>query len=357
MTGDNKTFDEIMESITSGLVGDWETDCTYLREQMESYKEHPFSKEILRACGRLIYSMMPEDKRREIEQVIDNHRSATETTLDEVEFNIKRGKWGRALELAEPLAKKMDELVASGWSADDSESRYFDFRSVIDEVVWRAHNDEERAIRPPSEHFARVYLTYGSCLFETHRYDEAIATCQKAIRWNPADVGLRFELGESYKQLGDMGSYERVMRELYPYIATANDLAHYHRAVGYYYIEQRRLKLAAAHLMTSLFFENSSLPLSEVMYIKMEFGEDYTDMTPHDALTVLDKAGEVIFHDADTHRALAELIRVSFEHRDYEITLRVATELYNITRSETFEKIARQVTELLDADGANFRED
>lgn len=353
MAGDNKSFDEVMESITSGFVGDWETDRSYLVKQMEIYKEHPFSREILRACGRLLYSMMPEDKRQEIGQVIDNHRSAAEATLEEVAFNIKQGEWGRALELIEPLAEKMDELVASGWSSDDSKNRYFDFRNVIDEFVWRAHNDEERVIRPAAEPFAKVYLTYGSCLFEAQRYDDAIVACGKAIRWNPADVGLRFELGENYKRLGDMDSYEQVLRDLHPYIATANDLAHYHRAMGYYCIEQRHLRIAAAHLLTSLLFENSNLPLSEVMYIKMECGEDYTDMTPQDAIAVLSDAGEVIFHDAETHRALAELIRVSFQHKDYEVTLHTAVELYNITRGEEYERIAQQVMDLLEANGGN----
>jgi len=345
---EDKTFDEIMESITSGITGEWEHDRGYLKEQMEAKKDHPLSKEILRACGRLMYELIPEEKRSELERVMGNHRSATDTTLEEAAFNMGKGNWAKALELIEPLAAKMDSLVESDWNADDSESRYFNLRSVTDEVVWRTHNEEPRTIRGATEPFARIYFTYGSCLFEAQRYDEAIEACSKAIRWNPADVGLRFELGENYKRLGDMKSYERILNELYPYVATAAELAHYHRAMGYLHIELGNFKLAAAHLMVSLFFENSSLPLSEVMYIKMQYGQDYTDMTPQDALDVLRKAGEKVFPDEDTFDALNQLLRVSFRHGDYQTTLTTAIELYNFTHSEEYEKIARQLTEALD---------
>jgi len=145
-----------------------------------------------------------------------------------------------------------------------------------------------------------------------------------------------------------MKSYEQILSELYPYVAAAADLAHYHRAMGYLHIELGNFKLAAAHLMVSLFFENSSLPLSEVMYIKMQYGQDYTDMTPQDALDVLRKAGEKVFPDEDTFDALNQLLRVSFRHGDYQTTLTTAIELYNFTHSEEYEKIARQLTEALD---------
>lgn len=60
---ENKDFEAIMKQITGGLNGDAETDMKYIMEQVEKYKEHEFGKEILRACGRLMYDIIPEDKR------------------------------------------------------------------------------------------------------------------------------------------------------------------------------------------------------------------------------------------------------------------------------------------------------
>ena len=346
MADRDKTFDEIMESITSGFIGEWESDRKRLKESMEEYKDHPLSKEILRACGRLMWEMVPDDLRAKLEQTMGNHQIATESTLDEVAYNLKMGNPAKALELVEPLAKKLDELAASGWCADDSESRYFDFDSAIDEMVWRAHNDERRDIRSATGPFARVYLTYGSCLYELERHLEAIEACSKAIRWNPADVNLRFELAENYKRLHDMDAYERILQELYPYIASADELAHYHRAMGYLRIEQQHFKTAAAHLMASLLFEESSLPLGEVMFIKMEHGQDYTDMTLQEAVSVLDSAGEPLLIDHATFDAMDQLLRMALQHGDLHTALQVAVELYNFTKSEECERIVR---ELIDA--------
>lgn len=56
---DYQSFDSIMQAITSGLTNDPKHDLPYLKEQLETYKDHPLGQEILRACGRLIWSMMP----------------------------------------------------------------------------------------------------------------------------------------------------------------------------------------------------------------------------------------------------------------------------------------------------------
>ena len=65
---DNKDFDSIMREITRGLSGDSATDIAYLKEQMEAYKDHEMGKEIIRACARLMYDLIPEDKKKDIRQ-------------------------------------------------------------------------------------------------------------------------------------------------------------------------------------------------------------------------------------------------------------------------------------------------
>ena len=73
-----------MREITKGLSGDSETDIAYLKEQMKAYKDHEMGKEIIRACARLMYDLMPDDKKKDLEKVISNNASGTEATLEEV---------------------------------------------------------------------------------------------------------------------------------------------------------------------------------------------------------------------------------------------------------------------------------
>ena len=58
------TYDGIMRNITAGLTGDADKDGIYLNEQMEKYKEHEFATEIIRACGRIFYELIPDDKKK-----------------------------------------------------------------------------------------------------------------------------------------------------------------------------------------------------------------------------------------------------------------------------------------------------
>ena len=60
------TYEQIIKKITKGLTGNTSKDIKYLQEQMEYYKDHSMSQEILRACGRIMYDLFPEDKKSEI---------------------------------------------------------------------------------------------------------------------------------------------------------------------------------------------------------------------------------------------------------------------------------------------------
>lgn len=348
MPASDRTFDQIMDDITAHLTGSWDHDGKYLMEQMEAYKGHELAKEIVRALGRLLYEISPDDLKGELKRVVDSQHDTTMQTLEEATHNMQANNWDKATDLIEPLAKTCDDLIASGWCADDAMSRYFDFRSATDEIVWRVHNEERRTIRRATEPFARVYSTYGSCLVEARRCDEAIVACQKAIRWNPSDVSARFELSECHKLLHDMVSYERVLDELYPYVATATDLARYHRAMGYLRIEQGAHQVAAAHLMLSLLFERSPYPFGEITYIKMEHGQDYTNMSPGEALGTLEASGEKVLIHEDTFRALNQILRESHKHQDYGVTLQTATELYKLTRDDQYRDLAGRLRDMLD---------
>ena len=268
-------------------------------------------------------------------------------TLAEARSRMQQGDWTRAFQLMEPLAQTCDDLIESGWFTDDAESRFFNFRSAADEVVWRAHNEESRRVRKATDPFALVYHYYGMCLLEAKRHEESIAACTKAVRWNPSDVGMRFELGENYKILNDMASYERVLRDLYPYVATAADLAHYHRAMGYLRIELGNYQLAAAHLIVSLLFEDSPYPFNEIAYIKEQYGQEYTNMGPEEAFDVMDAFGERTMLDDYTYHALNVLLSESFACEEYEIALQCAQDLYGLTHDDHFGELAQQLTDLL----------
>ena len=90
-------LDVILREITAGLSGDADYDGPYLMVQMEKYKTHEMAKEILRACGRLLYNIIPEEDKEKIAQIADNEHLGVDATLDEARFNMYKGDFQKAL--------------------------------------------------------------------------------------------------------------------------------------------------------------------------------------------------------------------------------------------------------------------
>jgi lipopolysaccharide biosynthesis regulator YciM len=117
--------------------------------------------------------------------------------------------------------------------------------------------------------------------------------------------------------------------------------------MGYLRIEQGSLQVAAAHLVWSLLFDTSSHAISELAYIKQEYGKDYTNMAFDEALAILVEADERVLIDERTFQALVQTLSVSMQYRDYETSLSVARELYNFTGDDTYKDIICQLEETL----------
>lgn len=106
-------YQEIMRDIASGLTGENEKDIQYLMEQMEKYKDHEFGKEIIRACGRLISGMLPEEKVNEFANAFEKDNAEIENELDDLFSTLQSGDYNLALNKVEKLVEKAEELISA----------------------------------------------------------------------------------------------------------------------------------------------------------------------------------------------------------------------------------------------------
>ena len=157
------TYDEIMRKITQGLTGDASVDMPYLKEQMENYKRHEMAQEILRACGRLMYELIPADKKEELSKVIGNEMKGVEATLDEIRYNVYKQNITTAMKLSEALVEKIDK---NPMFQNDAVSEYFTFNEFFEELLYVVYNKPQKTIRKAEIPFSEVYLQHGSLLFE-----------------------------------------------------------------------------------------------------------------------------------------------------------------------------------------------
>jgi tetratricopeptide (TPR) repeat protein len=262
---DNKEFDRIMHDITSGLTGDPKNDVPYLMEQCEVYKDHEMGKEIVRACGRLVYEIIPDDKKNELNKVIKNDNTGTESILEEVRFNIYKQNYEKALSLIEPLVCQLDEESPY---QDDQVSEYHTFFETFEEVLYGFRYKPEKDLRNAPVPLAEIYLLYGSLLVDLKRIEEAQEAFKKALHWNPVSFMITSEYVETYKVLGDYDTFFKLTIDAFKIAFHPQDVARCFRNLGFYFVEKELYAEAIATYLMSLQYEKDSKQAqSELYYI------------------------------------------------------------------------------------------
>ena len=266
-------FDKIMQEITAGLSGDNQRDIGYLKEQMEKYKNHEYGKEILRACGRLIYEKLPDEVKNKVNQVAENEDLGIKATLDEVGYCIYKKDFDKALNLMEALVSRIEEAHKSGLFQDDAVSTYHNFDELFEEILYRHLNESEKEVRRCPMPFHQVYARYGALLFEMKRYEEAEKALETAIRWNPVFTDAMFERAECHKALGNLEVFFNLTVEAFKYAFRPKAVARCFRNLGYYFVEKELWDEAVACYIASMDYEKDALNAqSELYYIQRKAG-------------------------------------------------------------------------------------
>lgn len=274
-----KSFDSIMRSITAGLTGDASKDGPYLMAKCEEYKHHEYGNEILRACGRLLYELVPEDKRQRLDKAMSKDLKGYEATLEEVKFNIYDKNYTKALSIIEELVRKIE---ATPLFDDDRMTEYHVFDETFQEVLCNYRSKSGKEIRQAPLPYNKIYGLYGSILFELQRYGEARTALQKGLKWNPMDFSLRSEYIETYKVAGDMDSFYRLSVEAFAYAYRAAYVARCYRNIGYYFVEKKQFEVAYACYLLSIQYEESTSAKSELYFIEHTAGEGFNEPTTDD---------------------------------------------------------------------------
>lgn len=285
---DKKDFDSIIREITGELTGDFKIDIAYLRDQMEKYKDHEMGKEIVRACGRLMYELIPDDDKESFQKVINNTATGTEATLEEVRFNIYKKDFGKALQIIEALVIKVEDMNAF---EDDQVSEYHVFDEFFEEILYKYRAKPEKDVRWAQIPYTDIYMLYGSLLFELERIPAAQEALRKGLRWNPVSFRITAEYIETYKVTGDLEQFFSLTRDAFKIAFRSADVARCYRNLGFYFVEKEMWSEAIACYLLSMPYDSESKNAqSELYYINVntdgqvseptmdqikEYGEEY----------------------------------------------------------------------------------
>ena len=327
----NGTFDGIMSEITSGLTGDLSADLSYLEAQCDKYKNHEFSQEIARACGRLIYDLIPDDKKADFMQALNNDSAGIEASLDEARFNIYKHDYAKALKIMDVLVGNIEEMKSF---QDDKVSEYRIFNEPFEKVLYCHKEKTKKDIRPvPSIPYTEIYLLYGSLMIELKRYDDARAALKKALHWNPVHFRVMSEYMETYKVTGDLEKFFSLTLEAFKIAFHAPDIARCHRNLGYYFVEKDLYQEAIACYQLSAEFGKSQQVQSELSYISAKTNGKITAPTIEDVKGYAEKYGFPVGADDDVLGLAVSCASASLENGEKDAARYFFSIAYEMTTS------------------------
>ena len=268
-------YEDIIKEIKAGLTGDESKDTEYLMAQSEKYREHKYAKEILRECGRMIYEIVPDAKKANLDKIVNEQNAEYRTRLNNAIKAHREGRLDESQKIIEQLIKEIEDM---NWYQDDTINEYHHFNEFLEEALYKEYNKLKKIIRQPDFPLEKIYFEYGSLLIDLKRPADAEKALATAMKWNPADVAIALEHSESLKCQGKFEDYFEESKKAFKYAFRPKDLAHCYRNVGFYFSEKEIwMEAACCYAMSLQFDKESQIALSELQYIYQRAGQEVVD--------------------------------------------------------------------------------
>lgn len=319
--------DEILSQIKRNLSGNPELDRDYLVSQLDFYKNHESSYEIIKEISRLIWQSLDfyneengiySNKTNvsrildEVIQLIENRDKKTalekldnfmshfidkyEAQTSHKESDFKSNRSIREIQYMKYEENKLSRNPKSyknyppkkskrgNWRKDvkinkletkqDESSvkkEYHSFLNPLEEILFYKYIgfENELAFIPLDEPLFDLYYIYGTLLLENDDFSKAEEYLLKALRINPVSSKTILSLADIYK------SKTRTYNRFFLYNVDAlkfayknEDIARAYRNFGFFYVEENQLDIAAAFYDFSLNFSFNKQAFGELEYLK-----------------------------------------------------------------------------------------
>ncbi len=341
-------FRETIAEIFSHLTGDAQQDIAYLREQSELYKDDENATEILRAIGRKIYSLIPDEEKEEFENLVGNDVESVNRTVEEALFLLKQNQPQKAEKMLASLIAHLDGLFQP-----DEECNYFCFANPLEEILYQIHSKSKKTVRKSIYDFVSIYYYYGYALIENGKLDEAEMALQNALRWNPVSVMVMKELGEIYKIRKDFDEYLKWTKQILKFVYSASDIARCYRNLGYYYTEIEKYDIASALYYLSIEYEQTEIANAELFYIAKQTGTVPQKLPTQEMKELFEKYHIPFGADKDVLGIAYQMGKSCYEEKEYYGAYFCFHVLFELTKDEEIQKMLQQLETLLKAQDEN----
>lgn len=149
-------------------------------------------------------------------------------------------------------------------SKEEEESIGYYFANKEEFIIYvKAEKPEKKILWLSGDNYINEFQL-GYSLVDRNDLNSAVEHFNKAISWNPVAIDARFELINCYYGLKRIDEAIGSLKYMEKYLARKKDVAHYYRAFGYFFVENRDYKRGAAAYRLSLDYDNNAIALGEL---------------------------------------------------------------------------------------------
>ena len=337
------SFQDTINEIFKGLSGDREADLKYLKEQMDKHKNDENATEIIRALGRKIFELLPNEAKTELNQIIGNEVDTINSTVEEAKFQLSKNNPAKA----EELLKSVIDSIPFEFK-DDEECGYFCFPNALEMAIFAISEKYEKTMRKATYNFAEIYYMYAYSLIEIKKLDKAEDALKTALKWNPVSTAIMGELSEVYKQKKDYDNYLYWSKRIIQYASSSKMLARGYRNIAYYYCDIGEYEKSAATYYFSRAFEESKQVTSELFYISEQLGKLPEAPNP-EYIKELFEQEDIQYGASDfVIGAAYQISKSCIEDNDQENALYYLYVVYDLTHDESILDIINKLKANLD---------
>ena len=269
-------YKKVIEDIKRNLGPNNDLNRKYLISQIDIYKTHENSTEIVKEISRMIWECLTPEEQEEFVRIIEEENPIKEILI-EAEFYIQNNDYETALEKLDGFMKSSSEFYEN-----DEINEYHSFPNPLEELIFNEYIGCKKEIKyiPEDQPLEDLFFAYGFLLRNASRLDEAENSLKEALRINPVSTRTILELCDIYKmRTPTFNKFYFYNMDALKYAYSGDDLARIYNNLGFFYYEENNTELSLACYKYSLKYENNPFTKSKIEYLERNSGIELNEET------------------------------------------------------------------------------
>lgn len=253
---------DILAAVRAALTGDTSADIVYLQEQAEKYDKDANTRDIAKEIVDMAYGLLSPEQDAFLKKMIYIGDRTLDKVYKEAETLLRSGQTTKAISLFKPLYQH----ILDNFSETD-DMRFFSFRNHLESNLYHIlYHPTKKLMKAPFD-FSLFIGGYAYALVEVRRLEEALPVLREAIRYNPVNPDIRFELAEVYKLMNDTDKLLETVCDTLPIASSAYAMGRCYANLGYWATEIKDYKSAVAFYYESLMFADDPRVAGEIQHL------------------------------------------------------------------------------------------